>query len=669
MTPEQELREALRRLDVRIEREIYRLRGRYQLSLDEFRGLFVSDAQVDSLLRTVGLDPAGPPLPEGAPFGPRWQHLATRLGLDKIEQDLLLLAVAGEIDTRYPALFAYLNDDAARRRPSVDLAMRLVGDDWQGRAEVRMRLTGQARLLRLGLVAFGGDTPGSLASGFAADPLVIAHLLGSDALAIAGAAEACASGSPDKQARHLAALQDGAQPVVLVLAGRPGTGRRTAAWRIAAAGGRRLATIVGAARIADAARAALIEGAALLVEAGEPDEQTVAALKAMPSLPLMLAVRDAGRWERALDDRPLLVRHFAVAGVDERAEQWRAALRGVGVRAPVRAIGAVAARFRLSGGAIGRAAGDVALVLRANGVSAAPRAVVEQLTEAARRQCAIDLGHSAARIDARPGWDDLVVSPEVRRQLRDFAGAGQQRDRVYVEWGMGDVGRGAGKGVIALFTGASGTGKTMSAAVIARETGLDLWRIDLSSVVSKYIGETEKNLERIFSAARDGDAILFFDEADALFGKRSEVKDAHDRYANVEVAYLLQRLEDHDGIAILATNLSRNIDQAFIRRLHYIIEFPLPDQALRERLWRKAFAAPTPMQGTIDEGLLARQFALSGGDIRAAALDAAFLAASNGGAVTMDHVLSAVSRQMLKQGRLPGRLESMARANGHAAAP
>jgi SpoVK/Ycf46/Vps4 family AAA+-type ATPase len=284
------------------------------------------------------------------------------------------------------------------------------------------------------------------------------------------------------------------------------------------------------------------------------------------------------------------------------------------------------------------------------------------------RQCTLDLGHLASLVDARPGWEDLVLPDGVLDQLRDFAGAAAERDRVYDGWGMGEVGRAAGRGVAALFSGASGTGKTMSAAVIARATGLDLWRIDLSSVVSKYIGETEKNLERIFAGARDGDAILLFDEADALFGKRSEVRDAHDRYANVEVAYLLQRLEEHDGIAILASNFSRNIDQAFIRRLHYIVEFPLPDARLRERLWRKAFSRRTPIQDRIDYGLLGRQFTLAGGDIRSAALDAAFLAASDGGVITMPHILRAVTRQMLKQGKLPGRHDGAGwrPVNGHA---
>jgi SpoVK/Ycf46/Vps4 family AAA+-type ATPase len=189
--------------------------------------------------------------------------------------------------------------------------------------------------------------------------------------------------------------------------------------------------------------------------------------------------------------------------------------------------------------------------------------------------------------------------------------------------------------------------------VLAREAGLDLWRIDLSKVLSKWIGETEKHLDRIFAQARDGNAILFFDEADAMFGKRSEVKEAHDRYANIEVAYLLQRLESYDGVVILATNLARNIDPAFSRRLHFVIDFPLPDPALREQLWRAALPARAPLADDLDVGFLARQFAFAGGDIRVAVLDAAFAAAADESPIDMSRLLQAVARQLLKQGKVP----------------
>jgi len=664
----------LPRLDAAIEREIVRLRGRYQLSLDEFRGLYVSDEQVDALLRSVGFDARmGFSLPLVTVPG-RWSKLIADFALEPIEADLLLLVLASELDTRYPTLFAYLNDEASARQPTVDLAMRLFGSDWDQRERIRLRLQPSAPLRKSGLVVPAPNPPTHAQTGLSIAPLAACHLLGGDAADAIGLKCIDATEAEDTEdvtaadmARWLAQSQ-GAPTIVL--AGRVGTGRRRYAAHVAALIGKPLA-LLPAGRIArraedleDAILAARLSGSMLLLAGDGLAPEAHAANIAEAPLPIFVMVREPGAWERALSTSPNITRQFEIPPIERRRSVWRGALRSEGLQATPKAIDAVAGRFRLSAGAVRHAARDARIAqLQPCGERRAVH--VDALMEAARRQCTLDLGHLASRVDARPGWDDLVLPGGVLQQLRDFAGASAERDRVYASWGMGSVGRACGRGVAALFSGASGTGKTMSAAVIARATGLDLWRIDLSSVVSKYIGETEKNLEKIFSGARDGDAILLFDEADALFGKRSEVRDAHDRYANVEVAYLLQRLEEHDGIAILASNFSRNIDLAFIRRLHYIVEFPLPDVRLRERLWRKAFARETPLGDGIDYVFLARQFSLAGGDIRSAALDAAFLAANDGGVVTMPHILRAVSRQMLKQGRLPSRNESTGWNDSH----
>ena len=197
----------------------------------------------------------------------------------------------------------------------------------------------------------------------------------------------------------------------------------------------------------------------------------------------------------------------------------------------------------------------------------------------------------------------------------------------------------------------------MTAGVIARELGFDLYKVELSGVISKYIGETEKNLDRIFEAVRAANAMLFIDEAEAVLGKRSEVKDAHDRYANIEVAYLLQKLEEHDGVVILASNLKRNIDDAFARRMHYVIEFPLPDEPHRCKLWQGMFPPEVPLGDDVDFAFLAKQFELAGGDIRNVALDAAFLAAENGRCITMKELVRALARQLAKQGKMPSLAE------------
>jgi hypothetical protein len=257
----------------------------------------------------------------------------------------------------------------------------------------------------------------------------------------------------------------------------------------------------------------------------------------------------------------------------------------------------------------------------------------------------------AVKITPRCGWDDIVLADEKIVLLREICGQAAFRHRVMDEWGFKKK-LSYGRGLSVLFSGPPGTGKTMAAQVIARELQLDLYRIDLSCVVSKYIGETEKNLSRIFHEAEMFDAILFFDEADALFGKRTEVSDAHDRYANIETAYLLQKMEEYEGMVILATNLKGNMDEAFTRRLRFIVEFPFPGEASRRCIWSSHFPEAAPVDGSIDHEWLARQFPVTGGSIRNIILNAAFLAARNGGAIKMEHIISGAKREYEKTGKL-----------------
>jgi SpoVK/Ycf46/Vps4 family AAA+-type ATPase len=235
--------------------------------------------------------------------------------------------------------------------------------------------------------------------------------------------------------------------------------------------------------------------------------------------------------------------------------------------------------------------------------------------------------------------------------LQEICSHLRHRHTVYFKWGFANR-FALGRGLNILFSGSSGTGKTMAADIIASEFNLDLYQIDLSAIVSKYIGETEKNLSRIFKEASSGNLILFFDEADALFGKRSEVKDAHDRYANIEIDYLLQKMEDHEGIVILATNLSKNIDEAFLRRLHFSLEFPFPDENQRLLIWKKIFPPETPIEVDIDFPFLAERFSLSGGNIKNVAMTAAFYAAEDESAVKMPHIILALKRELQKMGKL-----------------
>jgi hypothetical protein len=259
-----------------------------------------------------------------------------------------------------------------------------------------------------------------------------------------------------------------------------------------------------------------------------------------------------------------------------------------------------------------------------------------------------ELSALAQRIEPTYGWDEFVLPLDDLAALREICEQARLADIVYDRWGFGRK-VSPNRGLTALFSGPPGTGKTMAAEIIALELGLPLYRIDISQVVSKYIGETEKNLALVFDAAEGCDAILFFDEADALFGRRSEIRDSHDRYSNIETAYLLQRVEQFGGIAILATNLRQNMDDAFVRRLQFIVDFPFPDEEHRHRIWNVMFPAEAPV-GNVDVGLLARNLKLAGGSIRNVAVGAAFRAAANGDVIDMDHLAWAARREYQKLG-------------------
>jgi hypothetical protein len=273
------------------------------------------------------------------------------------------------------------------------------------------------------------------------------------------------------------------------------------------------------------------------------------------------------------------------------------------------------------------------------------------VSAACRRQSSRALGQVAVKVESRCGWDDLVLPADRIAQLRDVCDQVRHRQLVLHRWGFGAK-LSHGTGLSVLFSGPPGTGKTMAAEVLARELDVDLYKVDLSGIVSKYIGETEKNLARIFAEARTGNAILFFDEADALFGKRTEVSDAHDRYANIETSYLLQQMEEYEGIVVLATNLRQNIDDAFTRRIRFIVEFPFPESEDRRRIWQTLFPPGAPLAADVDFARLAKEFPVTGANIKNIALNAAFLAAADAGTIGSSHILRGTRREFEKIGKL-----------------
>lgn len=623
-------------LDSAIRVEIDRLRIRYELCLDEFRGLYISDEQVDRLLEARGgnLGSDRPSPPRASPESPL-AIVASEFDLQPIDVATTFITVAPELDRKYETLFAYLNDDVTQKFATVDLCRRLTGTGPDCLDE-------DGRIFSEGLLdaVRPGKAEAWLSAGVVARAPVRLFLLGNRQVQIARPKAL----SP-AECRLARALGSGG-PGCAALAGAPYEETLGAARSIAAEAGHGLIELVldesGERAHDDLITARLHRAWAYLslhhVEDWAPSLCATVRRVAQAAVPTLLGVPREGAWRRHLHGVDYEVLEQNPPDRDERVGLWTTSLRSHGVEASEEDVRDVAALFSLYPEQIRRAASHAAQV-------------GSSLTEQARRECVPSMEDLADSVALVHEWADLVLPPPTLRRLREFASAVRNRDKVFRDWSFIRAAGGT-TSLRALFSGMSGTGKTMSAAVIARDLGVDLYRIDLSAVVSKYIGETEKNLDRIFRSAEGSNAILFFDEADALFGKRSEVKDAHDRYANIEIAFLLQRMETYDGVMILATNLARNLDEAFSRRIQFAIEFPLPDEEEREQLWRLLLPAGAPKRD-VDYPFLARQFQLTGGEILNIALDAAFLAAHENDEITMDHLVRAVARQRRKQGKLP----------------
>jgi len=355
--------------------------------------------------------------------------------------------------------------------------------------------------------------------------------------------------------------------------------------------------------------------------------------------------------------RGVLTVRFDVLEREQAREHWRRELEGAGVTPAAEMLDLLADRFRLNSEQIADAAAGA--VSRGRWRAAAHagagedenlQLTLDDLCASARSETGHGLSGLARKIQPRHTWTDIVLPPDQIEQLREVCDKAKHWTTVFDVWGFGRK-LSLGKGLNVLFSGPPGTGKTMAAEVIASELRLDLYKIDLSRVVSKYIGDTERNLDRIFTAAENSNAILFFDEADALFGKRSEVKDSHDRYANIEIGYLLQKRERNEAIAILATNVKHHMDEAFVRRMQAIVEFPFPEEAERRRVWQVAFPREAPLDADVDFNALAQAVRLAGGNIKNIARCAAFYAAADGGTIRLPHLIKASRREYQKLGR------------------
>jgi SpoVK/Ycf46/Vps4 family AAA+-type ATPase len=670
-----------RMLALAVERQARRL-GPASL-LDPWRGLHLGVDDVRTILSEsphVSLgDGAGAAELIGslARSSPKLGQMAARLGLDDADLTIAVLALAPDVDLRYERIYGYLQDDVTRKRPGMDLVAGLLCADVAQRAALLARFNPQSPLMRFNVLErrAAADMP-LLARPLALDGLWRNFILGSDELdpVLARFARLVPAGDrgideapvePKAADTAKAMARDavaGKAGLRLLLVGPHGAGKAAFAAGLAHELGLRLLVLdmrdmgsatevretLERARMASALLGALlyIHGAAQLSQR-DPQLQramveTLAASRSWFVLSLTASLPQTHT--PALGARQISLELPSPAA---RQALWRTSLRASDVEVDGEDLERLALRFRLSAAQIEQAVCETTMLLPLEGPR---RATGAQLAAAARSLCGEELARLAQRINPVASFGDLIATPEADAQLRELCARVAIREAVRSDWTRGSVHARSG-GVTALFAGPSGTGKTLAAEVIAHELGYDLFRIDLSAIVSKYIGETEKNLDRVFAAAEHANAVLFFDEADALFGKRSEVKDAHDRYANIEIAYLLQKMEQFDGLAILATNLKQNLDDAFARRLTFSVNFAFPEASERRRLWDTLWPALAPRADDVDLDWFAQEYRLSGGNIRNTVLAAVHLAAANGQVVSREHLLHATRREYQKLGK------------------
>jgi ATP-dependent 26S proteasome regulatory subunit len=689
----------LARIDLLLQRQIQRWQEAGQDPGDAFRGLYVSDQEAQALIsRPVSshwgdtisgdnhsqADPFAQALQEASlqahalaeaarhqNHPPRLSRLIETFGLQPFDVDALLICLAPQIDLRYERIYGYLQDDVTRKLPTINLVLGLLCPPGAERILALRHFSLQGPLFSHRLLERPADEPRNtlLNQVLTIDRTVAAWLLGDyqpptqPGLRFALSAPAARPSDPVIAGESVLNPQKIiAKKPILAFYGPDSAAQLAAARLLAQEAKRPLLEVRYQAEAAGETSAAAALDLALrdarLTDAlpflhGWDSALEDAALPAgmfaeLCTFPGLLIFSTAARWlpKGYEHDRRIAWQEFPTPSYARRIALWQHFL---GQAEPLPDVENVAGQFQLNTGQIQ----DAVASARNLAAQHERRIQPEDLLVAARSHSNPRLGALALKINPHYRWDDIILPDDQRALLRELVATVRERPQVLDAWGVGRK-LVPNRGVTVLFAGPPGTGKTMSAEIIAAELGLDLYKIDLSTIVSKYIGETEKNMERIFQEAETSNAILFFDEADALFGKRSEVKDSHDRYANIEISYLLQRMEAYDGVTILATNLRANLDEAFTRRLQFAVDFPFPEQADRLRIWQTLFPPDVPRAANLDFEMLARRFKLAGGNIRNVIVNAAYLAAANGSVVTMEHLLHGTRRELQKMGRLIG---------------
>ncbi|MDG3548143.1 AAA family ATPase [Methanobacterium formicicum] len=691
------VQEELKRIDLLINLQVIRFRQNQKVA-DEFQGIYIADEEIDCLLNPdnpdlIKEDPSIPilkghiirleseiaekemeSLQKGIEL--RLPSLANLYNLKPFEIDCILICLAPSLDRKYEKMYAYLNDDVTKKYPTVDLVLNLLCNSAPDKVEARKYFEASEPLFKQDLIHYIGEEPLNLLSRpIKLDNRIINYIMGIDSVdsniePYVKSAEIQTDLDelilPDKLKKEVNNIigeysggKSAQSSVKCLIQGNYGVGKKTITQAICNKLDIPLLEFDITSLMYEETdfkniiplifREAQLKNSAIYLEHLESlfsEEKKKASTNIIFEL-----LEDYDGIVFMGSEKPLEVERnifkidLPVPDYPERRKLWEAKLDG---KFSQEEIDSVANKFRFTPGQINDTftrANKLALMGEVGEVA------LDDVYNSCKVQSNQKLVTLARKIKANYQWDDLILPKEKKEQLIEIKNYIKNRGVVYHDWGF-DSKLSMGKGLNISFSGSSGTGKTMAAEVIASELKLDLYKVDLSMVVSKYIGETEKNLNQIFHEAEQSNAILFFDEADALFGKRTEIRDSHDRYANIEISYLLQKMEEYEGIVIMATNLSQNIDEAFLRRMHFSVEFPFPEEQCRHEIWKTLIPQEAPVSDDIDFNFLARNFKLAGGNIKNIIVNAAFYAAEDSRIINMGHIIKGLKREYQKIGKI-----------------
>lgn len=708
----------LERIDLLISTFVGRAR-RLFVSDQQFQGLYISEQEIEQLLS----HPAGLPkwafdkdqlnadgfknrldqlsieintqkrisLETGIEL--RLEKIEKIFGLKPVEIDILLICLIPEMDTRYEKIFAYLQDDVTQKRPSIDLVLNILSNSFEDKLKLRKLFLKNAPLSKYFLITHFEDNaikhPSFVTNHLKLNDRIADFLLNHDHLdfELTPFTSLIKINNSNKNyplpesidkhlslfSVHLNKVQDSnlinviknnefeTKSIILKLCELLNTNL----------------IIIDMEKVLSFGKD-FIETSFALLEREAKLQQSAIFIKNFDKLnnenvnfQKALVLKEIGQWdsivflsyefslesESLVSSRNIYRMDFSDFDIDHKSVFWEETLTNFDIQLQAEETKNISSKFKLSYSQIKKA------IKTAKNISiwknpSNNNVTVNDLYEACRIHSNQKLTQLAQKISPNYTWNDIILPEDKIQQLIELCNYVKYKSLVFNQWGF-EKKLSLGKGLNALFSGPSGTGKTMAAEIISNELGLDLYKIDLSALISKYIGETEKNLKRIFIEAESSNSIIFFDEADAIFGKRSQVKDSHDRYANIEISYLLQKMEEYRGVVILATNLRKNMDDAFVRRMHFTIDFPFPGFFERLRIWEQIWPDNLPKNSNLDLALMARQLEIPGGNIKNIALSAAFLAASDGQVVEMMHLAQAAKREFQKMGKtnLLGNLE------------